>query len=131
MTTAREILDFYTHPAAMTSGGAHARRFDDLPGDTASLVRVVQGLLLNQHWAQAYGVTLSDERRNKSHLRPVDRMLDRLFAHDERSLSAARPPDTRLVPATSSTTGSASTGTPPRRAGSSSMRRSTTCSGRR
>ncbi|WP_438041783.1 transglutaminase-like domain-containing protein [Sorangium sp. So ce128] len=97
MTTTGEILDFYTRPAAMTSGGAHAPRFDELPGDVASLVRVVQGLLLHVHWAQAYGVELSDERRAESHLRPTDRMLDRLFAHDDRPLSAARPLDTRLV----------------------------------
>ncbi len=147
----------------MTSGGAHAARFAELPGDVASLVRVVQGLLLHLHWAQAYGVELSDERRGESHLRPTDRMLDRLLAHDDRPLSAARPLDTRLVgtcrdftvllvallrakgilpapaaasaaistPSTSWTTGSASTGTPPRRAGSSSTRRSTTFSGRR
>lgn len=97
MTTPREILDFYRRPAAMTSGGAHAPRFDELPGDVASLVRVVQGLLLHLHWAQAYGVELSDERRGESHLRPTDRMLDRLLAHDDRPLSAARPLDTRLV----------------------------------
>ncbi|WP_437968749.1 transglutaminase-like domain-containing protein [Sorangium sp. So ce260] len=96
-TQEQEILDFYTRPAAMTSGGAHAPRFDELPGDVASLVRVVQGLLLHQHWAQAYGVELPDERRGESHLRPVDRMLDRLLAHDDRPLSAARPLDTRLV----------------------------------
>ncbi|WP_437815244.1 transglutaminase-like domain-containing protein [Sorangium sp. So ce1078] len=96
-TQTQEILDFYTRPAAMTSAGAHAPRFDELPGDVASLVRVVQGLLLHQHWAQAYGVELPDERRDESHLRPADRMLDRLLARDERPLSAARALDARLV----------------------------------
>ncbi|MGK3966681.1 transglutaminase domain-containing protein [Sorangium sp. So ce118] len=97
MTAAQEILDFYARPAAMTSGGAHAPRFDELPRDVASLVRVVQGLLLHQHWAQAYGVELSDERRSESHLRPADRMLDRLLAHSDRPFSVARPLDARLV----------------------------------
>ncbi|WP_437690296.1 transglutaminase-like domain-containing protein [Sorangium sp. So ce176] len=97
MKAPQEILDFYTRPAAMTSAGAHAPRLDGLPRDVPSLVRVVQGLLLHQHWAQAYGVELSDERRDESHLRPVDRMLDRLLALDDRPLSAARPLETRLV----------------------------------
>ncbi|MGK3990242.1 transglutaminase domain-containing protein [Sorangium sp. So ce136] len=97
MTAAQEILDYYARPAAMTSAGAHAPRLDDLPRDVASLVRVVQGVLLHQHWAKAYGVELSDERRNESHLRPVDRMLDRLLAHSDEPLSVARPLDARLV----------------------------------
>ncbi|HTN90808.1 MAG TPA: transglutaminase-like domain-containing protein [Sorangium sp.] len=98
MTAAQEILDFYARPAAMTSGGAHAPRlFDELPSDVASLVRVVQGLLLHQHWAGAYGVELSDERRGESHLRPTDRMLDRVLALSDRPLSVARPLDARLV----------------------------------
>ncbi|XYH99514.1 transglutaminase-like domain-containing protein [Sorangium sp. So ce1128] len=97
MTAAQEILDFYARPAAMTSGGAHAPRFDELPRDVASLVRVVQGLLLHQYWAQAYGVELSDERRSESHLRPADRMLDRLLALGDQPLSVARPPGARLV----------------------------------
>ncbi|WP_437897902.1 hypothetical protein [Sorangium sp. So ce124] len=107
MTTPREILDFYTRPAAMTSGGAHAPRFDELPGDVASLVRVVQGLLLHLHWAQAYGVELSDERRGESHLRPTDRTLDRLLADEplrddqlalfDRLAAITRAPDARFA----------------------------------
>ncbi|WP_437735072.1 transglutaminase-like domain-containing protein [Sorangium sp. So ce1335] len=97
MKASQDTLEFYTRPAAMTSGGAHAARFAELPSDVPSLVRVVQGLLLHQHWAQAYGVELSDERRGESHLRPVDRMLDRVLALDARPFSVARPPDARLV----------------------------------
>ncbi|MGK3996960.1 transglutaminase-like domain-containing protein [Sorangium sp. So ce1024] len=97
MKAPQEVLEFYTRPAAMTSGGAHAARFAELPGDVPSLARVVQGLLLHQHWTKAYGVELSDERRDEPHLRPVDRMLDRLFALDARPLAVARPPDARVV----------------------------------
>jgi hypothetical protein len=74
--TAQQVLDFYTRPAAMTSPGRHARLFAGLPRDVADLARVVQGLLLHEHFAPAYGVTLSDERRSESHIRTVERMLD-------------------------------------------------------
>ncbi|WP_438027252.1 hypothetical protein [Sorangium sp. So ce233] len=88
MKASQEILDFYTRPAAMTSAGAHAPLLDELPRDVPSLVRVVQGLLLHQHWAQAYGV----ER-----VAAVTRSPDARF--DE--LRAAYEGDERLrVPAT-------------------------------
>lgn len=95
--TAREILDFYTRPAMMTSVGDHASPFDALPRDVAALARVVQGLLLHEHWADAYGVALSAERRGESHLRPVARMLERLSARDGAPLSVTRPVEARLV----------------------------------
>src|SRR5262245_61820143 len=98
MTTQQQILDFYTHPATMTSGGEYAPLFEALPRDVTALVRIVQGLLLHEHLAaHAYNVTLSDERRSEVHTRPVAQMLDRLLAHDGRPLSAARSLETRLI----------------------------------
>jgi len=92
------ILDFYRRPAGMTSAGRFAPLFDQLPRDVAALVRVVQGLVLHEFAAADwYGVSLSDERRSESHIRPVERMLERLLALDDRPLTVARPPERRLV----------------------------------
>ena len=91
MTTHPHILDFYLRPAAMTSGRGHSAMFDELPRDIDALARVIQGLLLHEHAAPAYGVTLADERRNEVHIRSVEQMLDRLLAHEAQSLSVARP----------------------------------------
>src|SRR5207249_10554692 len=91
-------LDFYTRPAAMTSAGAHAALFDELPRDVAALARIVQGLALHEFVASSlYGVRIPDERKSESHIRPLEKMLDRLLAIDARPLSVARPPDKRLV----------------------------------
>jgi hypothetical protein len=95
--TPRHILDFTARSAVMTSAGDHAPLLDDLPAELGALVRVVQGLLLHEHHASAYGVTLSDERRDESHIRPVERMLDRLLARDAWPLQAARPAEARLI----------------------------------
>ena len=65
--------------------------------DVTDLARVVQGLLLHEHFAPAYGVTLSDERRSESHIRTVERMLDRVLAHDSQPLISARRIGKRLV----------------------------------
>lgn len=97
MTTPQHVLDFYRRPAMMTSGGGHACMLDAVPRDQAGMARVVQGLLLHEHWAPAYGVTLSDERRRESHIRPASLMLDRLLADDGQPLSVARPVEARLV----------------------------------
>lgn len=97
MTSQQEILAFYTQPARMTEIEHYAPLVGDLPDDVAGLARTVQGLLLHEHWAPAYGVTLSDERRSQTHLRPADQMLATLLEEDGRPLTAARSLDKRVV----------------------------------
>jgi hypothetical protein len=87
----QHVLDFYAQPALMTSAGHYARLFDGLPPDVAGLTRVAQGLLLHEHIAPTYGVTLSGERRSSVHIRQVEGLLDRLLAEDDRPLTTARP----------------------------------------
>lgn len=88
-------LDFYARPAAMTRD--RAARLDGLPREPAALTGIVQGLLLHEHWAPAYGVALSEERRRGSHVRPVDQLLDAILVRDPRPLSVARPLEARHV----------------------------------
>ncbi|MGH2562081.1 MAG: transglutaminase-like domain-containing protein [Thermomicrobiales bacterium] len=96
-STTRPTLDFYAQPATMTLAGAYASLFDGLPREVADLVRVLHGLVLHEHIAPAYGVTLSDERRSSVHIRPVERILERLLADDDGPLTTARSPETRLA----------------------------------
>ena len=91
------LLDFYSAPAAMTSTGDHASRFDALPSDAADLARVVQGLAIHEFMAAAYGFAIPEERTRESHIRGVVQMLDCIVAADARPLPFARPPDKRLV----------------------------------
>lgn len=95
--TTQHHLDFYAQPAVMTSAGAYRSSFDALPGDVAGLAAVAQGLLIHEHMAPAYGVALSDERRSSVHIRPVERILERLLAEDDRPLTCARPADARVA----------------------------------
>jgi len=88
-------LEFYTGTAAMTSLRPHAARVDELLHDVGSLVRIVQGLLLHEYAASHYGVSVAEERKGESHIRRAEEILDRLLLHDDRSLSAARPPEKR------------------------------------
>lgn len=97
MPDQQQMLDFYTQPARMTEIARYATLADDLPEDVAGLARTVQGLLLHEHWAPAYGITLSDERRSQTHLRPAAQMLACLLEQDGRSLTEARSLDERVV----------------------------------
>jgi hypothetical protein len=89
----REILEFYSRPVA----GESAALFDALPGDVASLARIVAGLLIHRHIAPAYGETLSPERIAEAQLRSVDEILARVRKHDGAVLSQARLPAKRAV----------------------------------
>jgi|SRR5437773_7954715 len=98
MTVRKAILNFYSRPGAMTSAGKYAALLERLPNDVAALVRIVQGLTLHEFVASSlYGVALSEHRKSESHIREVERMLDRLLSIDGRSLDVARPPEGRLV----------------------------------
>jgi len=90
-------LPFYREPAAMTSPGRHAPLFEDLPGDVAGLAAVAQGLIIHEHIAGAYGVTLSDEDRASVHVRQVERLLDLIVARDGRPLGVPREPAERVA----------------------------------
>ena len=83
-------LTYYSAPTAMTSAGRYASLFDPLPRDVAALAAVAQGLLVHEHIAEAYGVTLTDEDRATVHIRPVEQLLERMLARDDRPLAISR-----------------------------------------
>ena len=90
-------LDFYRRPATMSAPGGQARLFEGLPRDAGALARIVQGLLIHEHIAPAYGVTLSAAQHDQAHTRSVEDLLKSIEAHDPRPLPAARPAGERQV----------------------------------
>ncbi|MBV8185856.1 MAG: transglutaminase domain-containing protein [Alphaproteobacteria bacterium] len=89
--------DAYRTPVEMSDAGRQASLLDRLPHDPAELAAIVQGLMIHEHIAPAYGVTLSGEQHAEAHVRAVERMLERIAAHDARPLDQARPVGERLV----------------------------------
>jgi hypothetical protein len=84
-------------PGAMSDAGARAALLDGLPGDVAGLAKIVQGLLIHEHIAPAYGVELSAEQHAQAHMRRVEKILDCIARHDNRPLPHARPARERIV----------------------------------
>lgn len=74
----------------MSDPGRHAALFDGLPDEPGALAKTVQGLLIHQHIAPAYGVTLSRGQQSQCHVRAVEKILDDIVTRDGRPLSAAR-----------------------------------------
>ena len=70
----------YLEPAMMTGPGDYQPLLADLPHGAAALARVAHGVLIHEHIAGAYGVTLTDERRASVHVRPVAALLGRVPA---------------------------------------------------
>lgn len=89
--------DAFRAPISMSDAGTRATLLDDLPRDAGGLARIVQGVLIHEHVAPAYGVTLSTEQHAQAHMRGVEKMLDCITRLDSRPLPQARPPGERVV----------------------------------
>ena len=87
---------FYARPGKMTAAGHHAPELAALPDQLTLLTRIVQGVLIHEHLAQAYGEDLTPDRRLQSNVRPVEQMLEAILT-DGAPLSQERPPGRRLV----------------------------------
>jgi hypothetical protein len=90
-------LDFYAQPSPMTDPQDHASLFAELPDDLPALCRAVQGLLLHQYWAEAYGYSIPAGRASEYQIRDVAAKLARIRELDPRPLTEPRPPDRRLI----------------------------------
>jgi hypothetical protein len=98
MSSHDQILDFYAHARPMTAPGKYAEALEALPRDPATLIRIIQGLVIHEFAVSGfYGVAITEERRAESHIRPVERMLDRIFELDDAPLTVSRPPERRVV----------------------------------
>jgi Transglutaminase-like superfamily len=94
----QHILDFYAQPSVMTSAGRYASMFSELPNDVGELVRTIQHLVVyDLVAADFYGFTVPENRQSEIHLRLIEKMVDRLLALDDQTLSVARTVDRRLA----------------------------------
>ena len=90
-------VDAWRAPVEMSDAGSKAALFGDLPHDVDGLARIVQGLLIHEHIAPAYGVSLSPEQHIQAHMRGAAKILETVVEQDPRPLTQARPPGERVV----------------------------------
>jgi hypothetical protein len=92
-----DALEFYRRPSFMTDPGEQTDHFSGLPDELPALVKVVQGLLIHQYWAGAYGFSIPEARVAEYQIRDVESKLAVIAELDGRPLSEPRPPARRLV----------------------------------
>jgi hypothetical protein len=90
-------LDLWKQATALSSPGRRAGLLKELPQGPQALAGVVQGLLMHEHIASTYGLTLDGEQHAQAQVRSVEGMLDGIARHDARPLTAARAPGDRQV----------------------------------
>jgi hypothetical protein len=90
-------LEFYRQPVAMSDAASPRPLFKDLPSNPGALAAIVQGLLMHEHVAPAYGLALSGEQHAQAHVRPVEQILQAITRRDPRPLSTARAAGERQV----------------------------------
>lgn len=91
------LLAYYTVPGVFTSLEGFEEQVDAIPDDIASVAAAVQGLLIHEAWAPAYGVTLAPERLAEKELHSAIAMLSRATSMDARPLTEPRPAEQRAV----------------------------------
>jgi hypothetical protein len=97
MAVETQPLEYYAQLSFMTDPGAYAKSFSELPDEVPALCKVVQGLLIHQYWAGAYGYSIPRERMSEYRIRDVESKLHRIIELDDRPLNETRPLDRRLV----------------------------------
>ncbi|MTK02696.1 transglutaminase-like domain-containing protein [Micromonospora sp. CP22] len=93
----RSDVSRFAAPGRLTSAGSYASLLDAVPSDPAGIARTIQGLLIHEHVAGEYGVTLTDADRQTVHLRRADELLARIAGSpDDQPLTVARTPEQRM-----------------------------------
>jgi hypothetical protein len=87
----------FLQSGVLASPGKHAALFNGVPAEPAGVAAVVQGLMIHEFWAEAYGVTLAEQDRDRVNLRRVEHVLDAIVRRDDRPLTAPRPPAARIA----------------------------------
>lgn len=96
--TDEELLTYYTVPSACTDLAAFADLVDALPDDIASVVRVVQGLVVHFGWAPLYRIALPPERVDaEKELCAASAIVGCAMERDARPLVEARAPGERVA----------------------------------
>jgi hypothetical protein len=89
---------FYAAPGLMTDLTACPQwSLEGLPDDPSEVCRVVQGVLVHEEWAPAYGLYLSEDRRQQVRIRPAAAMVEEILAMDPAPIVEPRPPERRMV----------------------------------
>jgi hypothetical protein len=99
MTTVDDVtLTHFSAPGTMTDlADVPARVFGGLPDEPRALCRTVQGLIVHEFWAHAYGFDMPEDRLSDFQTRSAAEMTARILRLNPAPLAVARPVEERMV----------------------------------
>ena len=93
-----EMIDYYATPGPMTDLSELPEDvFAALPTDPAGMCRTVQGLLIHEFWAGAYGFDVPVSRLDSFHTRSAAEMTEHVLGLNPAPLAVERPVEQRMV----------------------------------
>ena len=93
-----ENLDYYATPGPMTDlSASRPETFAGLPTEPVALCRTVQGLLVHEFWAHAYGFDVPVSRLDSFHARSAAEMTEHILGLSPEPLAVERPVEQRMV----------------------------------
>lgn len=95
--TDEALLAYYATPGVLTYVRGFEAQLGDMADDVASVVRVVQGLLIHEGLTGVYGVTLPTERIVEKQIVGARALLAQAARLDSRPITEARAPERRVV----------------------------------
>ena len=94
----REMIEYYAAPGPMTDlSTLPADVFDGLPSDPRALCRTVQGVLVHEFWAHAYGFDVPVSRLDSFHTRSAAEMIQHILGLNAAPVAVERPVEERMV----------------------------------
>src|SRR5262249_31734739 len=94
----RGMTEYYAGPGPMTDLSASPPEvFDGLPSEPRALCRTVQGLLVHEFWAHAYGFDVPVSRLDSFHARSAAEMTEHILELNPAPFAVERPVELRMV----------------------------------
>lgn len=91
------ILEYYREHGIMTEVITNSDMVASIPKDIKTIVKFVQNMFLHQHWAERYGVILSDERKKEPWIRRLEDKLTFLKKHGIKHVSQKLPNEKKMI----------------------------------
>ncbi|HMF04124.1 MAG TPA: transglutaminase-like domain-containing protein [Acidimicrobiia bacterium] len=93
-----KITEYYAAPGPMTDLSASPPEvFEGLPSEPRALCRTVQGLLVHEFWASAYGFDVPVSRLDSFHARSAEEMTEHILELNPAPFAVERPVEQRMV----------------------------------
>ncbi|NLM57601.1 MAG: transglutaminase domain-containing protein [Clostridium sp.] len=93
----KNTLELYLEHDIMTKVNTMKSMVADIPKDIKTIVAYVQNILLHQHWAKAYGLELSEERKKEPFIRSFEEKLIFLNKMGFNHVSEQRSNENKMV----------------------------------